>query len=88
MTDISVVRRFSDCGVVFAIFSYSSISLACCVGYCRKLNMNHELVKELAGKDRRALCIVTAVVKTAAPASINSTLNIDVSGDEDVCIYM
>ncbi|XP_067936027.1 pejvakin-like [Watersipora subatra] len=50
----------------------------------RKLNMNHELVKELAGKDRRALCIVTAVVKTAAPASINSTLNIDVSGDEDV----
>lgn len=37
--------------------------------------MSHELVRELAAKRRRALCVVTGVVKTTKPTTVSATLN-------------
>ena len=36
--------------------------------------MQHELVKELHKSKRKALCVVTGVVKTTGPATISATL--------------
>ncbi|XP_067936364.1 pejvakin-like [Watersipora subatra] len=41
----------------------------------RKLNMSHGLVSQLASKKRKALCVVTGVVKTIADTSITAQLN-------------
>ena len=37
--------------------------------------MYHELVREMSSKKRRALCVVTGVIKTTRPSSIEATLS-------------
>ena len=71
---------------MYSLYSLLSLCLSyeCCVLY-RKLNMQHELVKELAVRNRRALCVVIGVVKTSAPSTISATLNFKVDADEKVC---
>lgn len=41
----------------------------------RKLNMHHELVRELAVRKRRALCIVTGVIQTTRASCIKAQLH-------------
>lgn len=49
--------------------------------------MNHELIREISQKDRRALCLVVAVVKTTKEVKMTATLNVAVDADTKVWLY-
>ena len=53
---------------------------------CRKINMHHELVRELSSKRRRALCVVVGVVKTTTDTDVTAKLthkfDVNVGGDD------
>ena len=46
--------------------------------------MNHELIKEMSVKDRRALCIVVGLIKTTKDTKITASLNFKVDADVKV----
>ena len=47
--------------------------------------MYHELVRETAAKPRRALCVVTGVIKTTSLSSVEANLSHKFKAETKVC---
>ncbi|XP_067937806.1 pejvakin-like [Watersipora subatra] len=50
----------------------------------RELKMCHELVREISAGKRKALCVVTGVVKTTSSASISAKLGTEAAGHLEI----